>query len=323
MDVYPALRRLPGWMLPIMKESAEYHEKTTDFYLRLWFEAKAKLAQGTAKPCFAVDLLLAQKQEGFTDKFGAYLVGASLEAGTDTTANELCGFVQAMVLFPEAQKKAQAELDRVVGERLPTIEDVENLPYIRGCVKETLRWMPTAIMGAAPHAAKEDIEYMGYVIPKGAMIVNNVYTIHHDPKRYANPQEFNPDRYADDHQTAAESAQNADVAKRDNFTFGAGRRLCAGIHLAEQSIFLGIARILWTFDITPKVDPITSAPILPDPDRYTQAVVCMPEPFPATLTPRSPGRVEKVMAEWQEARKSLDDQKQWKTVGKGMKFAQI
>ncbi|EXJ79919.1 hypothetical protein A1O3_08204 [Capronia epimyces CBS 606.96] len=324
MDVYPVLRRLPAWMTPITKDASEHQKRTAAFYVSLWLETKAKLAQGTAKPCFCVDLLLAQKQEGFTDQFGAYLAGAALEAGTDTTGGELCGFVKAMVLFPAAQHKAQAELDRVVGDnRLPTIDDLPRLPYLRACVKETLRWMPTAIMGAAPHAAKEDIQYMGYTIPAGAMLINNVYTIHHDPGRYAHPHEFDPDRYEGDLSTAAESAQNADVAKRDHFVFGAGRRLCAGIHLAEQSIFLAISRMLWTFDISPKLDPVTNSPILPEPDRYTQAVVCMPEPFEATFTPRSQRRVDIVMAEWREAQNELDEKQQWRTVGEGMKFSKI
>lgn len=322
-DIYPVLRHFPDWMLPSMQPAREWHVNQTEFYLKLWNEAKTKLKAGKASPCFAVDLSLEQDKEGFTDKFGAFLAGGALEAGTDTTANELCGFVQAMVLFPEVQKKAQAELDQVVGDRLPTIEDRPNLPYIRSCIKETLRWMPTAILGAAPHSAKEDIYYDNYLIPKGALLVNNVYTIHNDPKRHDNPREFMPERYLTDDKTAHESAQSANPADRDHFTFGAGRRLCAGIHVAEQSLFLGISRILWTFNISPKLDPATKKPILPDSDRYTQAVVCMPEPYLAEITPRSEERADTVVNEWKEAQELLDENAQWKVVGEGLKFTQV
>lgn len=98
-----------------------------------------------------------------------------LEAGSDTTAATLVGFVQAMILYPEAQKRAQEEIDRVVGQdRLPNMDDEMNLPFVRGCVKESLRWMPTNILGV-PHAVTKDDEYMGYNIPKGAGIINNVW----------------------------------------------------------------------------------------------------------------------------------------------------
>lgn len=78
--------------------------------------------------------------------------------------------MQAMVLFPEVAKAAQEELDRVCGDRLPTLEDMPDLPYIHGCVKESMRWMPTDILGV-PHAVIRDDEYMGYTIPKGAGVI--------------------------------------------------------------------------------------------------------------------------------------------------------
>lgn len=53
-----------------------------------------------------------------------------------------------MILFPEVQHKAQHQLEKVCGDRLPEVEDFENLPYIRCIMKETLRWLPTAVMGA-------------------------------------------------------------------------------------------------------------------------------------------------------------------------------
>jgi cytochrome P450 len=323
VDVYPVLRYLPHFMQPTLKAASNWHKEETKFYLRLWNDVKEKIAQGTANPCFTADLLQAQKEEAFPDKFGAYLAGGSLEAGTDTTSNTLYGFVQAMVLFPDVQKAAQAELDRVVGGRLPVMEDLPELRYIRSCVKESLRWMPTAITGAAPHAAKQDIQFMGYVIPKGSLIVNNVYTIHNDPKRYPNPKKFDPARYLNDTQTASEAALNSDVSKRDHFTFGAGRRLCAGMHVAEQSLFLGISHILWAFDIRPAKDENTGKDLLPDQDKYTEANVCMPAPYSAIITPRSEQKAEKIREEWHKAQNELTEQGQWKQIPQGMKFNAI
>lgn len=75
-------------------------------------------------------------------------LGNGLEAGSDTTAAALYAFVQAMVLYPDVQKKAQAQLAEICGSRLPEISDFDKLPYIRCIMKETLRWLPTAILGA-------------------------------------------------------------------------------------------------------------------------------------------------------------------------------
>ena len=83
-------------------------------------------------------------------------------------------FMQAMILYPDAQNAAQEELDRVCGGKMPTIDDAPNLPYIRAIIKETLRWIPTAILGV-PHSPTRDDEYMGYKIPKDSSIVTNIW----------------------------------------------------------------------------------------------------------------------------------------------------
>jgi cytochrome P450 len=85
----------------------------------------------------------------------------------------LIGFIKAMALFPAAQAAAQAELDRTLGSAtvLPTISDLDRLPYIRFVVKEKLRCFLTSINGAIPHAARHDDEIDGYTIPAGAGIV--------------------------------------------------------------------------------------------------------------------------------------------------------
>ena len=74
-----------------------------------------------------------------------------------------------------------------------------------------------------------------------------------------------------------------------------------------------MARILWAFDILPKVDERTGEKIIPNPDRLTQGFVCMPEPFEAYIKPRSKERASIVVREWEETRKeNLDEKLQWK-----------
>ena len=87
----------------------------------------------------------------------------------------MCGFIQAILVWPEVLKKAQAEIDRVVGsDRLPALDDYKNLPYIRCCIKESMRWMPTVLLGV-PHAAIKEESYNGHRFPAGATVINNVW----------------------------------------------------------------------------------------------------------------------------------------------------
>jgi len=80
-----------------------------------------------------------------------------------------------MTLFPDVQLKAQEEIDRVVGnKRLPNVEDRTNLPYVDAIVKEILRWHPVAPIGV-PHMSTDDDIFNGYLIPKGALILTNIW----------------------------------------------------------------------------------------------------------------------------------------------------
>lgn len=83
-------------------------------------------------------------------------------------------FFLAMTLYPEVQRKAQSELDRVLGGRLPRVADRRLLPYVDAVVKEVYRWHPVAPMGI-PHMSTEDDEFNGLFIPKGSLILPNIW----------------------------------------------------------------------------------------------------------------------------------------------------
>lgn len=252
----------------------------------------------------------AQKVHGLSDDFCGYIIGTLLEAGSDTSANTLVGFMQAMVLFTSVQKQAQQELDSICGDgRLPTMDDMDNLPFIRACVKESLRWMPTAILGV-PHKVTQDDEYMGYHIPAGASVVCNVWAIHMDENRHPRPREFDPSRYAGDHKSSYESATSSDARQRDHFVFGTGRRICQGMHIADRTLLLAVSRLLWAFNIDKAVDDAGNE-IVPDPDELTQGFVLHPVHFPASITPRSEKHAALLAQDWAKCQQLLDERKQW------------
>jgi cytochrome P450 len=191
------LQKLPEVLMPIKKRARELNKKEAQLYLGHWMTAKKAVLAGTAnvsshtrstsppstnlllspQPCMCMDLVNSQNKENFSDAQVAYISGSMLEAGSDTSWNTLVGWVQAMVLFPDVARRAREEIEKVCGDRMPTLEDETQMQYIRGCVKESMRWMPTAPLGV-PHAVVKDDFYMGYRIPKGASVFMNVWSVH-------------------------------------------------------------------------------------------------------------------------------------------------
>ncbi|KAJ4418923.1 hypothetical protein N0V82_005272 [Gnomoniopsis sp. IMI 355080] len=309
LDLFPILRRLPEICLPMKRRAKRLHKAEELLYGGHWSRAKAKVEQGKLKSCFSVDLCKAQKEYGFSDKLASYIAGVQLEGGTDSSVATLLGFVLAMLLFPDVQKTAQRELDRVCGSRLPTMQDEESLPYIRGCVKETLRWFPTAVLGL-PHATTRNDEYQGYHIPKDATVLMNVWTLHQNPDRYPEPTEFNPLRFINDKQTSSEAAMNSDISQRDHFMFGIGRRICPGMNIADRSLFLAISRLLWAFRFEKALDE-DGKEIVPEARAVTQASLVQPLPFPVKIIPRSDMHAEMIKTQWKESQDLLDEEGQW------------
>ncbi|KAG5337125.1 hypothetical protein C0989_010607, partial [Termitomyces sp. Mn162] len=125
-------------------------------------------------------------------------------------------FIYAMLLNPEAQRKAQDEIDSVVGrKRLPDFSDRPNLPYVEAVYREVMRWHPVAPLGLS-HSTSADDVYNGYLIPKGTMVIANIWSMTHDESRYPDPDLFKPERFFD---------ENGDL-NTDNviIAFGFGRR---------------------------------------------------------------------------------------------------
>lgn len=167
-------------------------------------------------------------------------------AGADTTVASLMVFFLAMMLFPDVLNKAQEELDRVVGDRLPNSSDRDNLPYIWAIVLEIHRWHPVGPLGI-PHASIKEDFVRGYRIPKGSIIMTNIWGITHDPAMYSDPSIFRPERFIETPKHEAEPDPRT-------YTFGFGRRVCPGKLLADNALFVTVAQTLAVFDVEKPVD---------------------------------------------------------------------
>jgi len=141
----------------------------------------------------------------------------------------MMGFILAMTRFPEVQKCAQEEIDRVVGgDHLPNVSDRERLPYCAAMCKELLRWHIVTPLGV-PHSNREADICGGYYIPPKTTIYTNQWAMHMDPEEYPDPEVFRPERFL----SAPGKRLQRDPHK---VTFGFGRRVCPGQQLAENTV---------------------------------------------------------------------------------------
>ncbi|KIW96532.1 uncharacterized protein Z519_03601 [Cladophialophora bantiana CBS 173.52] len=289
VDAVPALNYLPSFLAPWKRLAERLHEFESKLYMD-------NLKQGKASNCWNWSRHAQEMKEAqaMSQKELAYDVGILYEAGSDTTTMALEVFTLAMLLYPEVMRKGQAELDSVLGStQLPTFEDKDSLPYIDAIIKETLRWRPVSA-GGIPHAVVQDDKYMGYDIPAGATVIGNHWAIHLDENVYKDAYAFNPDRWIKD-PTLPLAA------------FGFGRRICTGQHIAKNSLFINIARILWTFDVGYK-DKVVEGQRQRrevDPFAFTQGFNSRPVKFEVRFIPRE-GRGSKVRAIWESTEKDLD-----------------
>lgn len=175
VNVFPILLRLPSWLAPFKKEAARLHAEELNLFSSLVQEVEVRRSKGDphAENTFTSKWLEDKPAYGLTDPEAYYVLGTLFEAGAGTTAAAMMSFVLAMVLYPDKFQKLKGELDTVVGStRLPTFEDFADLPYMRACVKETLRWRPVTPTNI-PHELTRDDVYEGYLIKQGTVIQVN------------------------------------------------------------------------------------------------------------------------------------------------------
>ncbi|KAL6700185.1 cytochrome P450 [Trichoderma pleuroticola] len=225
VDYIPILERLPEFLQPWIWAAKSLVRREDALHTGFLAVLKKQIEAGAESYCFGIDILKLQKKNGLSDKLTVDILKAIIVVGSETTSSMMQSFIKVLAMNPEAQKKAQEELDRVVGHsRLPTWEDSPNLPYIRALIKELHRFAPLFYVGL-PHASTEEITYKGLTIPK-TILMPNAWALSRDPERYQDPDLFEPERFLGDDLDAFSSAKQSDFHKRDHINYGWGRRLC-------------------------------------------------------------------------------------------------
>ncbi|XP_071485173.1 cytochrome P450 2U1-like [Diadema antillarum] len=167
-------------------------------------------------------------------------------AGFETTANTLQWALLFMLRHPDVQRRVQVELDQHIDAgRMPSLSDRAELPYTEATLLEIQRIASVAPL-AVPHASTKDAVIGGYVIPKGTVILSNIWAIHHDPNLWENPDQFNPERFLD-------KETNQLRRRNELIPFCIGRRKCIGEQLANAELFLLFTHLMQRFHFrTPK-----------------------------------------------------------------------
>ncbi|EJD42046.1 cytochrome P450 [Auricularia subglabra TFB-10046 SS5] len=310
VDMFPFLKYVPAWLPGAAFKGTALRARALQLRARdepvEW--VKAQLDAGRASPSITSALMDAEVDGApVPEEVIKNCTGIAYIAGADTTLATLRSFVLAMVRSPDIQRKAQAELDRVLPvDRLPSLADrsAQRLPYLEAVLRETYRKYPPVPLGI-PHQSTQEEVYDGMRLPRGAVLIANAWAMLHDEhisktgkhshqKRpllsqseaalralralklmYPEPEVFRPERFL----TAG--ALDKDVMDPRAAVFGFGRRICPGRHFADAEIWLMMATLLHAFDILPAKDGIYPA------EKLKGGIVVAPMEFECRIVPRS------------------------------------
>ncbi|KAL5714093.1 hypothetical protein ACHQM5_016101 [Ranunculus cassubicifolius] len=186
-----------------------------------------------------IDALLSIQKtdpEQYPDNFIKGIIQTMFTAGTETTTLTMEWALSLLLNNPDKLQKARSEIDQHVQVRLLDDSDLSKLPYLHCVINETLRLYPAAPL-LVPHSSSEECTIGGYTIPRGTVLLANVWAIHRDPEVWEHPDKFLPERFEGKQETGLKF-----------IPFGIGRRGCPGASLALRVVALGLGILIQCFD---------------------------------------------------------------------------
>jgi hypothetical protein len=306
-DLYPAFRFAPSFLTEWKRTAPVARRYLLNAYYGVLEQGRKSLTRegGSFSQFALIPKLLREKGKDMSEKeerdLAVYMGGllyvasfslscaerGSLTSPSDAAAGSTLMTIQTLIFalaaHPDAQRKAQDEIDALFGDTIPDKVDLSGLRYLHACVCESQRWRP---LGAYPLEAfglprktSSDETVLGYRIPRGTLVVINQWGIAHDPDFYDKPEAYIPDRFVNDPVGAKPGI--SEVGRKALYTFGAGRRECLGKDHFFQNVKLAMAQVLWAFTI--EADGLLETSVEKG---FTPAPIMMPLPFKVKFVPR-------------------------------------
>ncbi len=241
---------LPAWLTGRDAEAARINALLTALVQRFIAEHRAE-HQADRNDLLSI-LLNTRDESGqpLSDQFLRDNVLTMFFAGHETTANTLTWAFYHLAQHPEILERVQQEVDTVLApDRYPTLADLPQLPYTLMTIKETMRVQPT--VSTFPRVIDRPTALGGYRLQAGSVILISPYVLHHDPRYWSKPNDFDPTRF---------SAENEPtIPKYVYLPFGGGPRICIGNHFALMEAHILLALLLRHY----RLHPVPNTPIKP------------------------------------------------------------
>jgi cytochrome P450 len=232
---------LPKW-LPKPKEASfkRDHQTMRQVINRIIAKCRAEKETSASLIEMLINSVDEETNEGMTEQQLFDEVMTIFLAGYETTSTALTWLLVILQEYPAVLKKLQVEVDQVLGDRLPTFEDILRLPYTQQVFMEVLRYHTVASL--LPRALNKPDQLGPYTLPANALVLLSFHGVHHNPRVWDHPEMFDPERFAPEA-----------VAQRHPFAyvpFSAGPRKCAGDEFALLEGPLIMAMLLQRYTIT-------------------------------------------------------------------------
>lgn len=300
-NVFTPLWHIPHFMNPWKIAEVKRHDEQQAWWMERLLTTRRRMEKGKQRPCFTRTYLeTAEKSSISGDYEASSVIGMIALVGIFTVAGPLYYFLVSMIHHPEWQAKCQEEIDTMCKGRMPTLADMENLPTLRACIKETMRWKPNVPTGVA-HECEADDWFRGYFIPKGTRILPLDYAFLRNPVKYPDPENFRPERWLEAGWPTFQEPLTKFPTLKGMTSFGWGQRQCLGQSLTQDECVVACGGLLWAFNLKRKIDPVTREEIDVPLNKSNSLLIVKPDPFQMAFEPRSAGRKAEIIEQWRVA----------------------
>ena len=252
LDMCPSLRFFSSKLTAGYNELIEVGNKFEEICGSFMYMRKANREMDTSKVIIDHFIDLVENQENhpknirLSEKDVIFVGVDLLAAAIETTSRFLTNLLGILVNHPKIQDQSYEEITKAIGKRSPSIEDEQSIPYVEALIMETLRYTGMTPL-SIPHYSNGDSDLGGFFIPKGTIILPNLWSLSHNETYWPNPFEFDPQRFLEN----GKLLPPTHIKNKRLMPFSAGRRQCPGEVFARNGLFILVSLLLQKFKFLP------------------------------------------------------------------------